>query len=260
MKQYIVDAFTNTVFHGNPAAVCVMERWPEEAWMMQVAAENNLSETAFIVKEEAGYHLRWFTPGTEVELCGHATLASAFVILSFYDKHTDQVTFLTKSGRLTVVRKGDLYEMDFPTYPLKEIPVTDAMERAFGLRPRKAVLGLDLICVFDHEDVVRKMTPDQKLLTEIEGRIQNATVPGLYTDCVSRSFCPKLSIPEDPVCGSAHCQIAAYWSEVLGKKEIVAEQASRRGGRLYCHMEDGGRIKISGEAVLFAVAEIQEKD
>ena len=257
MKQYIVDAFTDTVFKGNPAAVCVMDRWPEDQWMMQVAGENNLSETAFIVKESGGYHLRWFTPGTEVELCGHATLASAFVILNYYDKDAAQVEFGTMSGKLTVVRKGNLYEMDFPTYELKEIPVTDDMERAFGVRPVKAVLGLDLVCVFENERIVREMVPDQELLKTIEGRIQNATARGTDTDCVSRSFCPKLSIPEDPVCGSAHCQIADYWTGILGKKDITAYQASKRGGTLHCLLTGNGRVKISGEAVLFAVSEIQ---
>ena len=257
MKQYIVDAFTTKVFSGNPAAVCVMEKWPEEEWMMQIAAENNLSETAFIVKEEAGYHLRWFTPGTEVELCGHATLASSFVILNYYEPEAKQVEFDTLSGKLTVLRKGDLYELNFPTYPLKEIPVTDDMEKAFGARPVKAVLGMDLICVFENEDIVRNMAPDQSLLKNIEGRIQNATAKGKETDCVSRSFCPKVAIPEDPVCGSAHCQIADYWSQVLGKKDILAYQASKRGGTLHCHLLDNGRITLSGEAVLFAISEIQ---
>ena len=257
MKQYIVDAFTDTVFKGNPAAVCVMDRWPEDQWMMQVAGENNLSETAFIVKESGGYHLRWFTPGTEVELCGHATLASAFVILNYYNKDAARVEFDTMSGKLTVVRKRNLYEMDFPTYELKEIPVTDDMERAFGVRPVKAVLGLDLVCVFENERIVREMIPDQELLKTIEGRIQNATARGTDTDCVSRSFCPKLSIPEDPVCGSAHCQIADYWSGILGKKDITAYQASKRGGTLHCLLTGNGRVKISGEAVLFAVSEIQ---
>jgi PhzF family phenazine biosynthesis protein len=256
MKQYIVDAFTNQVFTGNPAAVCVMEHWPDETWMMQVAAENNLSETAFLVKEEVGYHLRWFTPGTEVELCGHATLASAFVLLNYYEKEADQITFDTLSGGLTVTRKGNRYEMDFPTYELTEIPVTDAMEAAFGVRPVKAVLGLDLVCVFENEEIVRQLNPDQNLLTKLEGRIQNATAKGAETDCVSRSFCPKLTIPEDPVCGSAHCQIADYWSQVLSKDDIVAYQASKRGGTLHCHLSHDGRIQISGEAVLFSVAEL----
>jgi PhzF family phenazine biosynthesis protein len=257
MKQYIVDAFTNKVFSGNPAAVCVMDTWADEGWMMKLAEENNLSETAFIVKEATGYHLRWFTPATEVELCGHATLASAFVMLNYYEKDSKNIEFNTLSGKLEVARKGNLYEMDFPTYELKEIPVTQAMEDAFGVRPIKAVLGLDLVCVFENEEIVRNMNPDQKLLMGIEGRIQNATAKGKETDCVSRSFCPKLSISEDPVCGSAHCQIADYWSGVLGKEDITAYQASKRGGMLHCHITGNGRIQISGEAVLFAISEIQ---
>ena len=255
MKQYIVDAFTNQPFSGNPAAVCVMDNWPSKESMMKLAMENNLSETAFIVKEE-GYRLRWFTPGTEVELCGHATLASSFAILSFYEQDNNVVEFNTMSGLLTVRKKGDLYEMEFPTYHLKEIPVTDAMERAFGIRPIKAVLGLDLVCVFETEDQVRYMTPNQELLKQLEGRIQNATARGTETDCVSRSFCPKLSIAEDPVCGSAHCQIADYWSRELGKKQIKAYQASKRGGYLDCTMLENGRIVISGEDALVAVTEI----
>ena len=167
-----------------------------------------------------------------------------------------EVKFDTLSGELTIHRNGNLYEMNFPTYELKEIPVTDAMERAFGARPVKAVLGLDLICIFDSEDTVRTMNPNQTLLAGIEGRIQNATSMGKETDCVSRSFCPKLSIPEDPVCGSAHCQIADYWSKELNKKEIYAYQASKRGGYLHCRMEENHRIMISGEATLVAISEI----
>ena len=256
MKQYIVDAFTDKPFAGNPAAVCVMDRWPSEASMMKLAMENNLSETAFIVKEDEGYHLRWFTPGSEIELCGHATLASAFVILNFVEPESSSVSFNTLSGVLTVDRKGDLYEMDFPTYELKEIPVTDDMEKAFGVRPVKAVLGLDLVCVFEKEDQVRDMEPDQSMLMKIEGRLQNATAAGSEADCVSRSFAPKVAIAEDPVCGSAHCQIADYWSQVLGKKEILAYQASKRGGYLYCELKGNGRISISGKAALVAISEI----
>ena len=256
MKQYIVDAFTSEPFAGNPAAVCVMEKWPSDEAMMKLAMENNLSETAFIVKEEAGYHLRWFTPGTEVELCGHATLASSFVILNYYEPDSDSVKFNTLSGQLTVTRKGNLYEMDFPTMELKEIPVTDDMESAFGVRPIKAVLGLDLVCVFENEEQVREMDPDQNGLLRIEGRIQNATAKGKETDCVSRSFCPKLSIAEDPVCGSAHCQIADYWASELGKNVIEAYQASKRGGYLQCELLGNGRIAISGAATLVAISDI----
>lgn len=256
MKQYIVDAFTDKPFSGNPAAVCVMDNWPSEESMMKLAMENNLSETAFIVKEKHGYHLRWFTPGTEIELCGHATLASAFVILNYYESESQEVQFDTLSGILMVTRKGSLYEMDFPTYDLKEIPVTDEMEKAFGVRPVKAVLGLDLVCVFETEEQVRTMEPDQTLLMGIEGRLQNATAAGRDADCVSRSFAPKVSVPEDPVCGSAHCQIADYWSKNLGKTRIHAYQASKRGGHLYCELKGDGRIAICGEAVLVAISEI----
>lgn len=256
MKQYIVDAFASEPFTGNPAAVCVMDSWPSEGSMMKLAMENNLSETAFIVREEQSYHLRWFTPATEVELCGHATLASSFVILNYYEPDSNEVVFNTVSGRLTIKRNGDLYEMDFPTYELKEIPVTDDMERAFGVRPVKAVLGLDLVCVFENEEQVINMNPDQNLLMGIEGRLQNATAQGKEADCVSRSFCPKVGVPEDPVCGSAHCQIADYWAQALGKKEIHAYQASKRGGHLYCKLMDNGRISISGKAVLVAISEL----
>lgn len=256
MRQYIVDAFTSEPFSGNPAAVCVMDRWPSEAFMKHLAGENNLSETAFIVKEDAGYRLRWFTPGTEVELCGHATLASAYVILNQTEPSGKEVSFNTLSGKLTVKRRGELYEMDFPACELKEIPVTDAMERAFGVRPVKAVLGLDLVCVFENEADVREMLPDQTLLMQLPGRLQNATARGKDTDCVSRSFCPKVAVPEDPVCGSAHCQIGAYWAKELGKPVIRAYQASNRGGYLTCEPKDGGRISISGEACLVAVSEL----
>ena len=158
MKQYIVDAFTSTPFSGNPAAVCVMDAWPSDASMMRLAAENNLSETAFIVKELQVYHLRWFTPGTEVTLCGHATLAAAFVMLNFYEKDALSMTFHTLSGALTVTKNGALYEMNFPTYRLEDMPVTDAMAEAFGARPTKALLGMDLIAIFDNEETVRSMT------------------------------------------------------------------------------------------------------
>ncbi len=259
MKQYIVDAFTDRPFSGNPAAVCVLDRWPSETSMMNLAMENNLSETAFLVKESQSWRLRWFTPGTEVELCGHATLASSFVILNYYEPEAELVRFHTRSGLLTVQRNGALYEMDFPTYELKEVPVTDEMALAFGVRPVKAVLGLDLVCVFASEEQVREMNPQQNLLRKLEGRLQNATARGRDFDCVSRSFCPKVAVPEDPVCGSAHCQIADYWSRALGKKEIEAYQASRMGGVLRCEMKGNGRISISGRAVLVAVSEIVAK-
>lgn len=191
MKQYNVDAFTDRPFSGNPAAVCVLDRWPSETSMMNLAMENNLSETAFLVKESQGWRLRWFTPGTEVELCGHATLASSFVILNYYEPEAELVRFHTRSGLLTVQRNGALYEMDFPTYELKEVPVTDEMALAFGVRPVKAVLGLDLVCVFASEEQVREMNPQQNLLRKLEGRLQNATARGRDFDCVFGASAPR---------------------------------------------------------------------
>ena len=257
IKQYMVDAFTDKVFSGNPAAVCVLNEWPDEQLMKNIALENNLSETAFVVKESEGYHLRWFTPKDEINLCGHATLAAGFVILNYYDRDLDEIMFHTMSGKLTVTKKDDLYEMDFPTYELKEIPVTDEMTRAFGAVPSKAMMAMDIICVFDDEETVRDMQPDLALIEQLPGRLHNATAKGKLTDCVTRSFAPKCGIAEDPVCGSAHCQVADYWSQILGKKDIVAYQASKRGGTLYCELTGNGRIKISGKATLFAVSELQ---
>lgn len=256
MKQYIVDAFTDKPFSGNPAAVCVMDKWPKEDFMMKLAMENNLSETAFIVKEEQGYHLRWFTPGSEVELCGHATLASSFVMFNYFEQNKDVIEFNTLGGKLTIARKGKLYEMVFPICDQQEIPVTDDMESAFGERPVKAILGLDLVCIFESEEQIRSMKPDQNRLAGLPGRGQSATAKGKDTDCVSRSFFPKLLIPEDPVCGAVHCQIADFWSKELGKSEIHAYQASKRGGHLYCELLEHGRMKISGEATLVAISDI----
>lgn len=256
MKQYIVDAFTDKPFSGNPAAVLVTDRWLPDEIMQAIAAENNLAETAFVVREGERYRIRWFTPMIEEELCGHATLAASFVILSYYEPDADEARYTSISGELAVKRKGDLFELNFPTYELKEIPVTDEMERAYGARPEKAILGLDLNCVFKDEAIVRELNPDYALLQTLPGRIRNATARGKEYDCVSRSFTPEITVPEDPVCGSAHCQIAEYWAKTLGKPVIRAYQASERGGELECELLGNGRIALRGKAVLFAVSEI----
>ncbi|MDO4192420.1 MAG: PhzF family phenazine biosynthesis protein [Erysipelotrichaceae bacterium] len=255
IRQYLVDAFTDQLFCGNPAAVCVLDEWPDDRLMKQIAAENNLSETAFTVKEGDLYRLRWFTPTVEINLCGHATLATGFVLLNHYETEAQSVEFITMSGKLKVTRIDDTYELDFPTYDLHEIEVTDAMEQAFGARPAKAVLGMDLICVYDDEETVRNMKPDISLVEQLPGRLQNVTAPGKDADCVTRSFCPKAGIIEDPVCGSAHCQVADYWAGVLDRTSVTAYQASARGGTLYCELA-GDRIRIRGKAVLFAVCEL----
>lgn len=255
MKQYTVDAFTSRVFSGNPAAVCVMEGYPPDEVLLDIARENNLSETAFAVRESGGYRLRWFTPGGEIDLCGHATLATAFVLLNFYEPESERVVFSTMSGELTVTRRGGLYEMDFPSYELRRVPVTEEMAAAFGASPAEAYMGRDLLCVFDDERTVREMAPNMDRLRDLPGLLQHATARGAGTDCVSRSFAPKLSVQEDPVCGSGHCHIVPYWAARLGRTDITAYQASRRGGTLYCR-DCGRRIAIAGEAVLFAESEL----
>ena len=255
MKQYTVDAFMSRVFSGNPAAVCVMEGYPPDEVLLDIARENNLSETAFAVREGGGYRLRWFTPGGEIDLCGHATLATAFVLLNFYEPESERVVFSTMSGELTVTRRGGLYEMDFPAYELRRVPVTEEMAAAFGASPSEAYMGRDLLCVFDDERTVREMAPDVDKLRDLPGLLQHATARGAGTDCVSRSFAPKLSVQEDPVCGSGHCHIVPYWAARLGRADITAYQASRRGGTLYCR-DCGRRIAIAGEAVLFAESEL----
>ncbi len=255
MKQYIVDAFTDKTFGGNPAAVCVMDRWPSDSLMLAITGENNLSETAFAVREGDKYHLRWFTPGGEIDLCGHATLATAWVILNRYEPELEKVAFTTLSGDLTVVRKDDLYEMDFPAYRLEKVDVTPAMADAMGAMPQEAYMGRDLLCVFDSEDAVRNMQPDLDKVQKLDGLLLQVTAAGSGFDCVSRTFAPKCDVPEDPVCGSGHCHIVPYWAGRLGKDRLAAYQASKRGGTLYCAFQ-GDRVKLAGKAALYAEAEL----
>lgn len=256
MKQYVADAFTDRVFAGNPAAVCVMDEWLDEGTMQSIAIENNLSETAFAVREGEAYHLRWFTPGGEVELCGHATLATAYVITRFYEPKASAVAFDTLSGRLTVTKQGDLLTMDFPSFTLKPIPVTEEMVRALGgVRPVEAYFGADTVCVLESEEQLVKLCPDQELVRRMDGVCLHATVRGSEYDCVTRSFAPKCNVAEDPVCGRGHCHVIPYWAKRLGKDELLAYQASARGGVLYCRYA-GEHTVLSGKAVLYAESEI----
>lgn len=255
MKQYVVDAFTASVFHGNQAAVCVLDKWPGEELMMSITRENNFSETAFAVKEGEKYHLRWFTPGGEIDLCGHATLGTAYVLFRFYEHDTDKLVLTTLSGDLIVTKKGELLEMEFPAYDLKPVEVTDAMEEALGVRPGAAYLARDLLCVLDDEQTVRELTPDLEKIRQIDGLLLHVTARGKDEDCVSRSFAPKLAVAEDPVCGSGHCHIIPHWADTLGKNELVAYQASKRGGTLYCRRE-GSRIFMAGRAALYSIDEL----
>lgn len=255
MKQYVVDAFTDTVFHGNQAAVCVLDQWPDEALMMNITKENNFSETAFTVKEGEKWHLRWFTPGGEIDLCGHATLGTAYVIFRFFEKDAEQLVFTTLSGDLVVTKNGDLLEMEFPAYDLKPVVVTEEMTEAIGVRPVAAFMARDLLCVLDNEQAVRNLTPDLEKIKQIDGLLLHVTARGTEEDSISRSFAPKLAVAEDPVCGSGHCHIIPYWADTLGKDELVAYQASKRGGTLYCRRK-GKKIFMAGKAALYSVDEL----
>ena len=255
MKQYVVDAFTDRVFHGNQAAVCVLDAWLPEERMMDITRENNFSETAFTVKEGEKWHLRWFTPGGEIDLCGHATLGTAFVLLNHYVPQVQQLVFTTLSGDLIVTRRGELYEMEFPAYELRPVAVTAAIEEALGAPVREAWLARDLLCVLDDEQTVRELQPDLEKIRRLDGLLVHVTARGREEDCVSRSFAPKLAVAEDPVCGSGHCHIIPYWAERMGKDELVAFQASRRGGTLYCRRE-GSKIFLAGKAVLYSIDEL----
>lgn len=254
---YQVDAFTDQPFAGNPAAVCVLENWLEDRVLQQIGTENNLSETAFIVANGSGYDLRWFTPNIEVDLCGHATLASAFVVFEFLQPQADSVRFATASGELTVSRgeQGRLV-MDFPATEGSEIACTDLIERALGARPREVYLSRDLLAVFDNEQQVRALEPDFGLIQQIPDALGViASAPGEQVDFVSRFFAPAAGVAEDPVTGSAHCTSVPFWAKRLDKAALHARQISRRGGELLCEYR-GERVLISGECVLFLRGEI----
>ncbi len=255
MKQYIVDAFTDKVFGGNPAAVCVIDQWLPDETMQKIAGENNLSETAFAVKEDENYHLRWFTPGGEIVLCGHATLATAYVILRFFAPQWEKVTFDTLSGPLTVSKKGELLTMDFPSFQLTPIEITDTLTKAIGVRPIEAYLGEDMVCVLEKEEQVKNANPDQDAIQKLDGLLLHITAKGEHYDCVTRSFAPKCHVAEDPVCGRGHCHVIPLWAQKLGKTDLTAYQASARGGVLYCRYA-GERTLLSGKAALFSKGEI----
>lgn len=256
MKQYIVDAFTDKLFAGNQAAVCVMDEWIPDELMQSIAKENNLSETAFTVKEGEVYHLRWFTPAGEIDFCGHATLGTSFVLFNYYCKDAERIEFKAQVGNLYVKRNGDLYEMDFPAYKCNQVPVTDEMEEAIGARPLEAYMDRDLLMVMENEDIIKEMKVNQAKLQELEGVCIAVTAKGTEYDTVSRVYAPELNIPEDPVTGSTHCMIAPFWAKRLDKNELVCYQASERTGVLYAQVT-GDRVKISGKAVLYSTSELE---
>ena len=252
---YQVDAFTDRVFSGNPAAVYPLETWPEDAWMQAVAAENNLSETAFLVGSGGRYRLRWFTPATEVDLCGHATLASAFVIFRFIEPGSSAIAFDTRSGELRVRRDGDWLHMDFPALPPTPCPCPDDLALGLGRRPKAVLRASYYLAIFDTEEEIRALAPDMEILKRLDLMGVIASAPGNDADFVTRTFGPKVGIPEDPVTGSAHCVLTPYWAQRLGKTQLLARQVSRRGGEIHCTLE-GDRVGLAGQAVLFLRGEI----
>lgn len=253
---YQVDAFTSRLFAGNPAAVCILDSWPSAETMQSIAAENNLSETAFIVRSDSGYDLRWFTPTVEVDLCGHATLGAGYVVLHYLDPERDSVSFNTLSGTLTVSRDGDLLSMDFPSRAPKPISIPELLSDALGKAPVEVHLSRDILALYDDEASIRALTPDFAKLAAIEeGMGIIVTAKGDDVDFVSRFFAPKAGVLEDPVTGSAHCTLVPFWSERLGRSQLSARQVSERGGELQCELR-GKRVKISGQCAIFLTGTI----
>ncbi len=246
---YQLDAFTDRPFGGNPAAVCPLDAWLPDDIMQSIALENNLSETAFYVPEGNGFRLRWFTPEIEVDLCGHATLATASLILEKLQPDRPSVSFETRSGTLTVEREGDLLVMDFPTLPAKEVAVPEGLSDAIGVKPVKFLRAIKNMAVLKNEAEVRAVSPDFDYIKKMQGMGLIITAPGDESDCASRFFAPYAGINEDPVTGSAHCTIVPYWAEQLGKEEIHARQVSSRSGDLFCRLA-GGRVLMGGKARL----------
>ncbi|HLG95067.1 MAG TPA: PhzF family phenazine biosynthesis protein [Bryobacteraceae bacterium] len=250
IRMYQVDAFSSRVFYGNPAAVCPLAQWLPDDQMQAIAAENNLAETAFFVPAGDGYDLRWFTPKVEVDLCGHATLASAFIIMTELCPSLGSVRFETKSGRLNVTREGDLYSLDFPARPPQPCDVYPQLVPALGGEPELVLAARDYLVIYKSEDEVRALKPNMDALTRIDRFAVIVTAPGKQSDFVSRFFAPAKGVPEDPVTGSAHCTLIPYWSQRLAKKKLHAFQVSERGGELWCE-DRGERVIISGNAARF---------
>jgi PhzF family phenazine biosynthesis protein len=256
LKYYHVDAFTSRPFVGNPAGVCPLERWLPDDLLQRIAAENNLSETAFFTREDGFFRLRWFTPATEVDLCGHATLASAFVLFTELGHMEENVRFQTLSGALAASRRQDLIELDFPARPPQPCPAPDALLRALGSRPSEVLKSRDYLVCFDSQADVAALTPDMALLEKLDCLGIIVTARGDDADFVSRFFAPGAGVAEDPVTGSSHCTLIPFWAQRLGKQQLFAKQISRRGGELFCRLL-GDRVGIGGQAILYSRGELE---
>ena len=255
LPMYQVDAFAERVFGGNPAVVCPLEHWLPDHVLQSIAAENNLAETAFFVREGDAFRLRWFTPLAEVDLCGHATLASADVLFRILGHDSDTVRFQTRSGLLEVQRRDGLYAMDFPATIPVDCAAPAALVEGLGVVPARTLRGFDYVAVLESEAQVRAVSPDFGRLATLDLRGVAVTAKGASADFVSRFFAPKLGIDEDPVTGSAHCELAPYWAGELGMRSMRAEQVSRRGGVVLCELR-GDRVVLRGSAAHYMSAEI----
>ncbi len=258
MKVFQVDAFTDQVFSGNPAAVIPLKEWPDTEILQKIAAENNLSETAYFKKQESGsFKIRWFTPLTEVDLCGHATLASAHVLFNHLGFSEGQIRFDSNSGELTVRKEENVYWMDFPANPPKPIPVPKLIPEAIGTIPIYCGVNTDLLVLVQDQETIRNLKPDLLILKkmEVRGVIVTAVCIDGEADFVSRFFGPAVGVDEDPVTGSAHTVLAPFWAKKIGKKRLKAKQISKRGGSLMCEV-NGNRVLIGGEAVTYMKGEI----
>lgn len=256
IKIYQIDAFADTLFSGNPAAVCPLIEWLPDETLQNIAMENNLAETAFYVKEKESFHIRWFTTTMEVELCGHATLATAFVLFHHENYDGDKITFSSRSGPLTVTKSKEVLTLNFPVDTISEVTALPVLEAGLGAKPIKTFKGkTDYMLVFENENQIKQMAPDLTLIATVNARGIIVTAKGNQVDFVSRFFDPQSGGGEDPVTGSAHTSLTPYWAKVLDKTEFEAIQLSKRGGKLTCKLV-GDRVEISGKAKLFLIGMI----
>lgn len=256
IRLFQIDAFTDKLFGGNPAAVCPLDSWLPDMLMQQIAMENNLAETAFYVRTGDRFKIRWFTPEIEVDLCGHATLASAFVIFNLENYPRPAIEFTSRSGLLRVFKNGDLLTLDFPADEIVESSAPEGILEGMGLQPLEIYKGkTDYLLIYANAGQVANLKPDMTHISKIAARGIIATAPGDDVDFVSRFFAPQSGIPEDPVTGSAHTTLVPYWANKLGRNELSARQLSKRGGRLQCRLA-GNRVEISGQAQLYMTGEI----
>ncbi|WP_106419573.1 PhzF family phenazine biosynthesis protein [Salinicola tamaricis] len=259
ISLFQVDAFASRPFEGNPAAVCPLNEWLDDATLQAIAAENNLSETAFFVRESAGYRLRWFTPSVEVDLCGHATLAAAWVVFNELGDTADTLTFMTRSGELRVHRHEAGLAMDFPAKQPRAMAPAEAVLSALGLERGEVMMTDDLLVVVEDESIVDDVSPDMTRLMALPGRGVAVTAPGREFDIVTRWFGPKVGVEEDPVTGSAHTSLVPYWAERLGKTRLTARQGGRRRGQLRCEMR-GERVILIGQVAPYLRGTIRISD